>query len=34
MSMRLLAQLREEWAKARQLNEAIWKNLKEMEYGA
>ena len=34
MSMRLLAQLHEERAKARQLDEAIWKNLKELGYGA
>lgn len=30
MSIRLLAQLHEEQAKARQLDEAIWKNLKEL----
>jgi type I restriction enzyme M protein len=31
---RLTAQLREQHAEAQRLDEAIWKNLKELGYGA
>ena len=31
---RLTAQLREQQAEARRLDEAIWRNLKELGYGA
>jgi hypothetical protein len=33
MSMRLVAQLHEDRAKASRLDEAIWKNLEELGYG-
>ena len=30
---RLVAQLREQYSEARRLDEAIWRNLKELGYG-